>query len=270
MPEFETLGYAVEDGVATVTLDRPDRHNAFNTTMAGELARAWDAVRTDPDVVCAIVTGAGDRAFCTGMDVADVASGQATDSGRGDREAVPWNRLTPIQNRCWKPVIAAINGMVVGGGLHFVVDSDIVVCSETATFFDTHVKGRADRGPRARGPSLGRSRSRRCCGSRCSAAVSACLPPRRIGSAWWARWSRPSGSCRARARAREDDQRALADRARDHQAVHLGEPRPRARRCASSAPGTRSASTPPHPDLEEGARAFVEKRKPRWAPYTGS
>ena len=78
---FKTLLYDVEDGVATITLNRPDKYNAFNTQMADELRTVWNEVKTSPDVVCAIVTGSGERAFCTGMDVADVASGEAKGSG---------------------------------------------------------------------------------------------------------------------------------------------------------------------------------------------
>ena len=128
---FETLLYDVEDGVATISLNRPDKYNAFNTQMADELRTAWNEVKTSPDVVCAIVTGVGERAFCTGMDVADVASGDAKGTGTLSRDDAPWNHLTAIQNRCWKPVITAVNGMVNGGGLHFIADSDLIVCALT-------------------------------------------------------------------------------------------------------------------------------------------
>ena len=140
---FETILYEKQDGVATITLNRPERHNAFNVAMARELKQAWADVKASPEVVCAIVTGAGTRAFCTGMDVAEVASGSAPEEARRmeREEGKPFYRfLTAIQNRCWKPVVTAVNGMVVGGGFHFVADSDLVVCSEEATFFDTHVK----------------------------------------------------------------------------------------------------------------------------------
>ena len=70
---FETLLYEKADGVATLTLNRPERFNAFNVAMALELRRFWDAVKADPEVVCVIVTGAGEKAFCTGADVTEVA-----------------------------------------------------------------------------------------------------------------------------------------------------------------------------------------------------
>jgi E-phenylitaconyl-CoA hydratase len=137
---FETILYDVQDRVATITLNRPARYNALTAQMGVDLEAAWTAVKGDPDVVCAILTGAGDKALCTGMDLEDVASGRAKRSGDMKREDQPWFHLTAIQNRCWKPVITAVNGMVVGGGLHFIADSDLIVCAEHATFFDTHVK----------------------------------------------------------------------------------------------------------------------------------
>ena len=72
--EFETILYEVADGVATLTLNRPDRYNAITEKMGEELGQAWSEVKRDPNVVCVIVTGAGDKALCTGMDVADVAN----------------------------------------------------------------------------------------------------------------------------------------------------------------------------------------------------
>ena len=72
---FTTLLYEVSDGVATLTLNRPERHNAINIAMARELCEAWTQIKRDPAVVCVIVTGAGDKAFCTGFDVAEVAAG---------------------------------------------------------------------------------------------------------------------------------------------------------------------------------------------------
>ncbi len=138
---FKTIRYEKEEGVATLTLNRPDRHNAFNIPMAQELGRAWADIKKDPEVVSVVVTGAGERAFCTGMDVADVAAGDTgATEGWNDGDSPWFQQLTAIHNRCWKPVITAVNGMVCGGGLHFVADSDLVVCADHATFFDTHVK----------------------------------------------------------------------------------------------------------------------------------
>ena len=103
--------------------------------MARELHAFWTQTKADPDAVCVIVTGAGERAFCTGMDIGDVADGSARSTGTLSRSESPWFKLTALHNRCWKPVITAVNGMACGGGLHFVADSDLVLCSETASFF---------------------------------------------------------------------------------------------------------------------------------------
>ncbi|MBC2778965.1 enoyl-CoA hydratase/isomerase family protein [Parasphingopyxis marina] len=131
---FETLAYSVADGIAVITLDRPGRHNAINHQMHCELPRVWEVFDRDPEAIVAIVTGSGEKAFCTGADVADLP--------KLDRESAPSHhaiRWTGLQNRVWKPVICAVNGLTVGGGLHFVADADIVLASENAAFCDSHV-----------------------------------------------------------------------------------------------------------------------------------
>ena len=93
--EFETLLYEVEDGVATLTLNRPERRNSFTRQMAEELQQAWSAIKSDPEVVCTILTGAGEKALCTGMDIADVASGEVRKGDSMKREDVPKGALHP-------------------------------------------------------------------------------------------------------------------------------------------------------------------------------
>jgi E-phenylitaconyl-CoA hydratase len=137
---FETLRSEKSDGVATLTLNRPERFNAFNTAMALELRAFWEDAKADPDVVCVIVTGAGEKAFCTGADVTEVAASDTEARAMESMDASPFLHMTAIHNRCWKPVITAVNGMVAGGGLHFVADADLVIAAEHASFFDTHVK----------------------------------------------------------------------------------------------------------------------------------
>jgi enoyl-CoA hydratase/carnithine racemase len=97
----------------------------------------WTDVRLDPDVRVAIVTGAGDRHFSTGADVGRVAA-----TGRVSQRSGPIHAelfWSPAQNHVTKPVICAVNGACVGGGLHFVADSDIVLAVPEARFYDTHV-----------------------------------------------------------------------------------------------------------------------------------
>jgi enoyl-CoA hydratase/carnithine racemase len=134
---YETIRCEKDDGVAVLTLHRPARHNAIDATMARELPDAWRALKADDDVLVVIVTGAGERAFCTGFDVGAIASGNAAVAD-GDGTRAPLG-FTAIHNGCFKPVITAVNGIVCGGGLHFVADSDLVVAAEHATFFDSHV-----------------------------------------------------------------------------------------------------------------------------------
>jgi len=127
---FQNILFEVTDHVATITLNRPDRLNATDDTSRRELGEAWALVRDDPDVRVAIITGAGERAFTVGQDI------KAT-SEKGIKNKVPGSRL---HHDVWKPVICAVNGMVVGGGLHQVADADLVIAAEHAVFFDTHCR----------------------------------------------------------------------------------------------------------------------------------
>lgn len=265
--EFETLLYEVEGGVATLTLNRPERHNAFNRRMAEELRAAWQAIRRDPALVCAIVTGSGERAFCTGMDVADVADGSARGTADDDRAAAPWFHLTAVQNECWKPVITAVNGMVCGGGLHFVADSDLVIASEQATFFDTHVKvglvaGLEPVGLARRIPLEAVMRMALLGGAERMDARRA-LELGLVGEVLPADGLLP----RARELARKISEHsptalALTKRA-IWQSLDLGLDDALDRTWKLIQEHAR------HPDLEEGAVAYVEKRRPRWRPFTG-
>lgn len=133
--DHETIEFDVADHVATITLDRPDRLNSFNETMAREVSEAWEYVRDTDDIHVAILRANGDRAFCTGIDVqegawwSDVNIWNQTDPGAS---------LGPRHHHVWKPVIAAVHGMCAGGAQYFVNECDIVICSEDATFFDPH------------------------------------------------------------------------------------------------------------------------------------
>jgi enoyl-CoA hydratase/carnithine racemase len=126
----------VNDGIAVITLNRPESGNAISPEMHAGLKDIWDEVRRDPDVRVAIVTGSGTRHFCTGADMKRAAAqGMARAEGPMFEEV----RLTPRQCKVWKPVICAVNGLAAGGGLHFVVDADIVIAADHVQFLDTHV-----------------------------------------------------------------------------------------------------------------------------------
>jgi len=263
---LDTLLYEVSDGVATVTLNRPERHNAFNQVMAGELKRVWAEIKGDGEVVCVIVTAAGEKSFCTGMDIADVAGGDAKGTGTMDRKSAPWFQLTAIQNQCWKPVITAVNGMVNGGGLHFIADSDLIICSENATFFDTHVKvgfisGIEPVGLARRIPLEQVLRLALLGGSERLDAQTA----KELGLVGEVV---PQAELMARAR-------ALAEMISQHSPTALALSKKAIWESLDTGldAGIDNAweliqKHTEHPDLMEGAKAFVEKRKPRWAGYT--
>jgi enoyl-CoA hydratase/carnithine racemase len=141
MPQYQTLLYDVADRVATITLNRPERLNAMNQALKDELRDAWRQVKNDPDVWCAILTGAG-KGFSTGADVEGLATGGFT---RPDR----WRELaliegivdlpTPRRQRVFKPVITAVNGACAGFSLDLVTEADVPIASDQAYFVDPHV-----------------------------------------------------------------------------------------------------------------------------------
>ncbi|HEX3178254.1 MAG TPA: crotonase/enoyl-CoA hydratase family protein [Methylomirabilota bacterium] len=132
---FETLRYEVDDGVATVTLNRPERLNAVNTTVIQELVAAFDRADADDGVRAVIVTGAG-RAFCAG---ADLGRGGATFGPREGRSETPEQHrdggglVTLRIYEMTKPVIAAINGPAVGFGITLTLAMDVRIASSAAT-----------------------------------------------------------------------------------------------------------------------------------------
>ncbi|MGQ0434393.1 MAG: enoyl-CoA hydratase/isomerase family protein [Microthrixaceae bacterium] len=135
-----TIRYEAADGVATITLDRADRHNAFTAVMCDEMASVWAHVRGDHDVRAVVLTAAGDKAFCTGIDRDEVPSEGGLEYSFDPFTYVdPGARLGPRSNECWKPVVAAVNGMACGGAFYLLGEADILIAAEHATFFDPHV-----------------------------------------------------------------------------------------------------------------------------------
>jgi E-phenylitaconyl-CoA hydratase len=126
------------EGIAIVTLDRAERGNALAPGMMRIFRALWADVRDDPAIRVAIVTAAGEKHFCSGFDVAEAQGDDARQvfDNRPLAEAVHWS---PKHNSVWKPVICGVQGSCIGGGLHFVVDSDVIVASRNARFLDSHV-----------------------------------------------------------------------------------------------------------------------------------
>lgn len=133
--ELRTVLFDVADHVATITLDRPQAMNGFNQQMLEEFSRIWDTVKADDDVRVVVLRGAGDRAFCTGMDVKEGIDRHPNVWSQTD----PGEYLSPKLNRVWKPLVCAVHGMAAGGAFYWLNEADIVICSQEATFFDPHV-----------------------------------------------------------------------------------------------------------------------------------
>jgi enoyl-CoA hydratase/carnithine racemase len=256
------LRFEVRDGVARLTLDRPEAGNSLSPGMLRALERAWDRVNADPDIRVVILTGAGTRHFCTGADVSGVAVGS------GGLQNLPYaeaNRFTPRMRHVAKPVICVLNGLVNAGGLHFVADSDIVIAASHVEFMDTHV-------------SIGLVSALESVGLARRAGVGAALL---------------LGLCGR-------DYRMTAERAHALGVVDLLEPNAEAALARAEALADMICSNSPqavaltkraiwsstelpdpaapvyawellksqwsHPDFEEGPRAFLEKRAPQWNP----
>jgi enoyl-CoA hydratase len=135
---YETLRVERVGPVGWLVFDRPEVGNAMDARMMGELEDAWRELDADPDVHVVVNTGEGD-AFQTGLDVAQLARDPDALREQARRTKRFELRFTAWHNEVWKPVVAAVNGVCAGGGLHFVADADIVIASSNATFVDPHV-----------------------------------------------------------------------------------------------------------------------------------
>ena len=142
--EFAQVLLEVEDGIATITLNRPDKMNAFTGQMMHDIIAAFDATDADDDVKAVIVTGAGDRAFCAGADLSEGAktfdyearqgSGEAGRTSQEDLQRDGGGRVTLRIYESLKPVIGAINGAAVGIGVTMQLPMDIRIASDNARF----------------------------------------------------------------------------------------------------------------------------------------
>jgi enoyl-CoA hydratase/carnithine racemase len=244
------------DHVMTVTLNRPERRNAFDWAMRGELTELWGATLHDRDVRCVVLTGAGEG-FCGGIDVGDLDDERRpAGDGLDDEIAfVPGRRLDV-------PVVVAVNGVCAGGGLHFVADADIAIASDRAWFTDPHVNvgqvtgiepvslalrvplgaiyrlallGRGERWDAARALELG--------------LVSEVMPPEQLLPRAFELAAAIAASSPAAVRASRDVLRRF-------ETALLG---------PWMAEGWDAVQQHwPHPDSVEGPRAFSERREPVW------
>ena len=140
-------------------------------------------LRTNDDVRCVVLTGAGDRAFCTGLDREGIGSIDDLPPGKLPGYNTPWDfddpgkSVCPKTNDLWKPVIAAVNGMACGGAFYILGEVDFIIAAEHATFFDPHVTYGMPAAS-SRSSCCTRCPSRRSCGCPCSAPTSGCRPAR--------------------------------------------------------------------------------------------
>jgi enoyl-CoA hydratase/carnithine racemase len=144
---YETLLVTKDDGVAWVSLNRPDVRNAINKRMQQELHGLWESFRYDDDVRCVVLTGEGES-FCTGIDRTEAVSADNTDgiaAGNFPDYPTAWmyddpgRDVGPKTRDLWKPVIAAVHGMACGGAFYMLGEVEFIIASDDATFFDPHV-----------------------------------------------------------------------------------------------------------------------------------
>jgi enoyl-CoA hydratase/carnithine racemase len=260
MDDSSPLLFAVDDGIATLTLNRPAQGNSLTPDLLIALEAAWARIDREEAIRVAILTGAGERHFCTGAAVDTLAVGTGTLHNKPNAAV---NRFTPRMCHVSKPVICSVNGLVNGGGLHFVADCDIVVACAQAAFMDTHV-------------SVGQVSALEAVGIARRAGVGAALLMALAGRSYRMQAERayqlgmidllePSAAeAMARARAL-----AQAIAANSPQAVAL------TKRAIWASTELTDPAAPdfawellkshwPHPDFEEGPKAFAEKRAANW------
>ena len=139
--DYQDIIYTKDSGIATMTLNRPDQMNAFSPAMSDSMYRAVEDVAQDDEVRVLVITGAG-RAFCSGADVKAMAEGFNRPARQErPREAASGRvSLHVLMQKCDKPIIAAVNGAAVGGGLDLAMACDIRIASDKARFAELYIR----------------------------------------------------------------------------------------------------------------------------------
>ena len=136
MSTYETLLVSATDGVATITINRPERRNALSNAVRADLIAAVDALKIDDSVRVIVLTGAGDKAFVAGADINEFAQRTPIEQ----RDVMADRRIFDEFANCPKPTIAAINGFALGGGCELAMSCDIRVAAESARFGQPEIK----------------------------------------------------------------------------------------------------------------------------------
>ena len=137
--DYDFIRYAVDQGVASITLSRPDVLNAFNKRMAQELQRALGVAGKDDAVRAVMITGNG-RGFCAGQDLAEATGGDLSKVDLGDIVATNYSPSIIAIRELEKPVVAAVNGVAAGAGANLALACDIVIAAEDASFIQSFTK----------------------------------------------------------------------------------------------------------------------------------
>lgn len=263
-----TVHYETRERIATITLDNPSALNAFDHGMCQELQKIWADVEANPDVACAILTGAGEKAFCTGWDVTSLATGESQKLVPGDRWSAPYGHITALQNRCWKPVITAVNGVCNGGGLHFVADAELVIAREGASFLDTHVAvglpSALEPATLARRIPLERVFRLALLGKHGRISADEALEIGLVGEVL------PAADLMPRARELASIMAQFSPTALARSKRAIWESLDHGLNQGLDVAHVQVERHLEHPDPMEGSKAFLEKRAPNWAPYRGT
>lgn len=254
--EFSTV--AIDGPVMTVTFNRPERRNALHADANHELGAVFDAFERDPGLRIAIVTGAGDKAFCAGADLVTAPA--------GGKPPVPETGFAGLVSRFdrRKPVIAAVNGMAMGGGFETALAADIIVAADTASFGLTEPRiglaalgGGIQRvveelGPKRAHALLLTGRKIGAQEAHAMGIVAEVVPADQLLAAA-RRWAEEIMECSPASIAAT---KAVIQSLDGHGVEH-------SMKNMFHLPEVRSLLT--GPDAREGPRAFAEKRKPNWA-----